>query len=150
MTKNSALKKDARAYQREHPGTRLADAMQAVRRRSEDPEPPARPAPTAAEVKQAFDTYIEERADAGVLLAQAVTSVRVEAGVVTVTVEAAPVVLELSPFDNLARLFGTPVAFNDDDGVWLRETVERVDVADAAGRSLGSMAAAELNKLGAG
>ncbi|WP_040623507.1 hypothetical protein [Mycobacterium parascrofulaceum] len=32
MTKNSALKRDARAYQREHPGTRLADAMQAVTR----------------------------------------------------------------------------------------------------------------------
>ncbi|WP_180276510.1 hypothetical protein [Mycobacterium kansasii] len=32
MTKNSALKKDARAYQREHPGVRLADAMAAVRR----------------------------------------------------------------------------------------------------------------------
>lgn len=32
MTKNSALKRDARAYQREHPGTRLADAMRAVPR----------------------------------------------------------------------------------------------------------------------
>lgn len=30
MTKNSALKKDAHAYQRKHPGTRLSDAMRAV------------------------------------------------------------------------------------------------------------------------
>jgi hypothetical protein len=30
MTKNSALKKDARTHQRQHPGTRLADAMRAV------------------------------------------------------------------------------------------------------------------------
>jgi len=32
MTKNSALKKDARAYQRTHPNVRLADAMRAVGR----------------------------------------------------------------------------------------------------------------------
>jgi hypothetical protein len=32
MTKNSALKKDARAYQRAHPSVRLADAMRAVSR----------------------------------------------------------------------------------------------------------------------
>ncbi len=110
----------------------------------------SRPAPTDAEVKQAFESYINERASSGVMLAQSVTSVTVTGGVVTVTVDAKPAVLELSPFDNLAKLFGTPVAFNDDQGVWLRQTVQRVDVVDAAGKSLGSMTAAELNKMGAG
>ena len=38
MTKNDALKKDARAYQRAHPGVRLADAMNAVRRSYGRPE----------------------------------------------------------------------------------------------------------------
>lgn len=109
-----------------------------------------RPAPTDAQVTEAFQSYINERANSGVMLAQAVTSVTSANGVVTVTVDAEPVVLELSPFDNLARLFGTPVAFNDDEGVWLRQTVQRVDVVDAAGNSLGSMTAAELNKMGAG
>lgn len=109
-----------------------------------------RPAPTDAQVKDAFQSYINERANSGVMLAQSVTSVTVSGGVVTVTVDAKPVVLELSPFDNLAKLFGTPVAFNDDEGVWLRQTVQRVDVVDAAGNSLGSMTAAELNKMGAG
>jgi hypothetical protein len=112
--------------------------------------PQTRPAPTDAQVKQAFEAYINERANSGVMLAQSVTSVAVNSGVVTVTVDAKPAVLELSPFDNLAKFFGTPVAFNDDEGVWLRQTVQRVAVFDAAGNSLGSMTAAELNKLGAG
>jgi hypothetical protein len=56
----------------------------------------------------------------------------------------------MSPFDNQAKWLGTPVAFNDEEGVWLRQTVQRVDVIDAAGTSLGSMTAAELNKMGAG
>ncbi|MBE1552251.1 hypothetical protein GGC64_006338 [Mycobacterium sp. OAS707] len=109
-----------------------------------------RPAPSDAQVKEAFESYINERATSGVMLAQSVTSVAVSGGIVTVTVDAKPVVLELSPFDNLAKMFGTPVAFNDDEGVWLRQTVQRVDVVDAAGKSLGSMTAAELNKMGAG
>lgn len=109
-----------------------------------------RPAPSDAQVKDAFESYIKERADSGVRLAQSVTSVGVASGAVTVTVGAKPVVLELSPFDNLAKLFGTPVAFNDDQGVWLRQTVQRVDVVDAVGKSLGSMTAAQLHKMGAG
>ncbi len=115
-----------------------------------EPTTKVRPAPTDAQVKDAFESYIKERADSGVMLAQSVTSVAVASGVVTVTVDAKPVVLELSPFDNLAKLFGTPVAFNDDQGVWLRQTVQRVDVVDAVGKSLGSMTAAELHKMGAG
>lgn len=110
----------------------------------------ARPAPTNAQVKEAFESFINERASSGVMLAQSVTDVTVSDGVVTVTLDADPVVLDLSPFDNQAELFGVPVAFNDDDGVWLRKTVQRVDVVDADGNSLGSMTAAELNKMGAG
>lgn len=111
---------------------------------------PSRPAPTNAQVKDAFEAFINERANSGVMLAQSVTDVTVSDGVVTVTLDADPVVLDLSPFDNQAELFGVPVAFNDDDGVWLRKTVQRVDVVDADGNSLGSMTAAELNKMGAG
>ncbi|UXA17019.1 hypothetical protein [Mycobacterium sp. SMC-4] len=113
---------------------------------SPEPEPDARPAPTDAEVVEAFQAYVDERAAAGVMLAEAVTSVTSADGVVTVTMDADPVLLELSPFDNYAELFGTPAAFNDDDGVWLRQTVQRVDVVDAAGQSLGSMTTAELNR----
>lgn len=112
--------------------------------------PAERPAPTNEQVKDAFQTYINERSGSGVMLAKAVTSVTVNDGVVTVTMDASPSLLELSPFHNLAELFGTPVAFNDDDGIWLRRTVQRVDVVDAQGKSLGSMTAAELNKKGAG
>ncbi len=115
-----------------------------------EPTTEARPAPTDAQVKEAFEDYINERANSGVRIAQSVTSVTVNGGVVTVALDPEPVVLELSPFDNLAKVFGTPVAFNDEEGVWLRQTVQRVDVVDAAGKSLGSMTAAELNKMGAG
>jgi hypothetical protein len=52
-----------------------------------------RPAPTDAEVKQAFESYINERANSGVRLAQSVTSVTVTGGVVTVTLDAEPVIL---------------------------------------------------------
>ncbi len=84
------------------------------------------------------------------MLAQSVTSVSVNGGVVTVVVDAEPVVMETSPFDNLAELFGVPVAFNNDEGVWLRKTVRQVDVVDADGTSLGSMTASELNKRAVG
>ncbi|GLP83643.1 DUF2510 domain-containing protein [Mycobacterium antarcticum] len=114
------------------------------------PSTQARPAPTDAQVEEAFQAYINERSSSGVMLAESVTSVTVTGGVVTIVLDAEPVVLELSPFDNQAELFGTPVAFNDDEGVWLRQTVQRVDVVDADGTSLGSMTAADLNKMGAG
>lgn len=110
----------------------------------------ARPAPTNEQVRQAFQAYIDERARSGVMLAQAVTSVTVSGGVVTVTLEASPTLLEVSPFKNLAEFFGTPVVFNSDDGIWLRRTVQRVDVVNADGASLGSMTAAELNKKATG
>lgn len=109
-----------------------------------------RPAPTDAQLKESIEAFVNERSNSGVRVAQAVTSVTASGGVVTVTVDAEPVVLELTPFDNLAKVFGTPAAFNDEEGVWLRRTLRRVDVVDAAGNSLGSMTAAELNKMGAG
>jgi hypothetical protein len=117
---------------------------------SESPAPIARPAPTDAQVKEAFQAYIDQRANSGVMLAQSVTSVAVAGGVVTVTADPSAALLETSPYDNLAEFFGTPVIFNSDEGIWLRETVQRVDVVDANGQSLGSMTAAELNKKATG
>ena len=116
---------------------------------TETSAPSTRPAPTDAEVKQAFQAYITDRANSGVMLASSVTSVTVAGGVVTIIANPDPVLLE-SGSSNLAKLFGTPVEFNDDQGIWLRQTVQRVDVVDAAGNSLGSMTAAELNKMGVG
>lgn len=110
----------------------------------------ARPAPTNAEVTQAFQAFVEERAKAGVMLAQSVIGVTAANGVVTVTIDAPPAVLSASPFSNLAELFGTPVAFNDDESVWLREAVRQVEVVDPNGADLGMMSAVELNKKGAG
>lgn len=114
------------------------------------PSTNARPAPSDDQVQQAFQAYITERADSGVMLAQLVTSVTAINGIVTVTLDPDPGVVASSPFDNLAELFGVPVAFNDEDGVWLRRNVQRVDVVDTSGGSLGSMTAAELNRMGVG
>jgi hypothetical protein len=63
----------------------------------------ARPAPTDVQVQKAFQAYINQRADSGVMLAQSVTSVSVNGGVVTVVVDAEPVVMETSPFDNISN-----------------------------------------------
>lgn len=109
-----------------------------------------RPPPTNEQVRQAFQAYIDERAGAGVMLAQAVESVTVAGGVVTVTLDASDALLSVSPFDNLAEFFGTPVVFNSDQGIWLRRTVQRVDVVNSDGTSLGSMTSAELNKKATG
>jgi len=117
---------------------------------TDDKAPDTRPAPSNDQAERAFQAYIKERSDSGVMLAQAVTSVAVADGVATVTLDASPALLELSPFDNLAEFFGTPAAFNDKDGIWLRKTVTRVDVVNADGTLLGSMTAAELNKKAAG
>jgi hypothetical protein len=59
--------------------------------------------PTDAQVREAFQAYINERADAGVMMAKSVTSVAFSDGVVTITLDAPPALLELSPFDNEAN-----------------------------------------------
>ncbi len=107
--------------------------------------------PTDSQIIEAFQAFVTERATGGVMLAKAVSEVRFDSGRVTVALDPARsgaeywALIETSPFDNLADLFGQPVIFNDDLGVWLRGRVTDVVVVDVDGRPLGSRTAAELN-----
>lgn len=111
--------------------------------------------PTDDQVVAAFTDYLEERANAGVLLAIA-AEVAFNSGTVTVTLhpEAAvpdpAALISVSPFENHAEFAGTPIAFADAKGNWLRRSVDRVETRLPDGTELGSLTAAELYRLGAG
>ncbi|KYH44695.1 hypothetical protein [Branchiibius sp. NY16-3462-2] len=109
--------------------------------------------PTNAQVVKAFQSYVDERATSGVLLAKSVTGVKFDGGTVTVTADPSPTVLELSPYKmprGLAELFGTPIAFDNEEGVWLRRVVKRVKVVSPIGTNLGSATAEEIHHMGTG
>lgn len=111
--------------------------------------------PSDDQVVAAFTESLAERAAAGVLLAVG-AEVRFDSGVVVVTLHpevAVPdpdALMSLSPFDNHAQFAGTPIAFANEEGIWLRRAVKRVETRLADGADLGSLTAAELYKLGTG
>jgi hypothetical protein len=113
------------------------------------PVEPPRPyeAPTDQEVVDLFWERIHERASSGVRLASLATDVSLVDRVVTVLIIPDPVVLELSPFDNLSKFFGTVLAFDNPTGVWLRRSVDRVDVISTDGDVFGSLTSDELNRM---
>lgn len=96
------------------------------------------------EVLAAFQGFVNERAAANVLVARAVTSVTFENGVVHIVIDPASVGIdessfrEVVPFENLAEIFITPMAFNDDIGPRLRASVASVETVDATGASRGA------------
>lgn len=112
--------------------------------------------PTDKQIIAAFQDFASQRAGAGVMLAQSVVDVRFANGTVTVALDPSRsgaqywALLETSPYDNHAELFGIPAAFDDEDGVWLRQRVGLVEVLDIAGRPLGTLTTAELNRKATG
>lgn len=112
--------------------------------------------PTDDEILAAFQEFIAERSGARVMLAQSVADIRFSDGKLTVALDPARsgaqywALLEASPFDNHAELFGVPAAFDDEAGVWLRQRVAQVEVVDVDGRPLGTLTTAELNRRAAG
>lgn len=112
--------------------------------------------PTDDEIVGVFQEFVSERSAAGVMLAQAVAGVRFSDSKVTVALDPARsgaqywALLETSPFDNHAELFGVPAAFDDEAGVWLRQRVAKVEVVDIDGRPLGTLTTAELNRRATG
>ncbi|GAC71052.1 hypothetical protein [Gordonia soli] len=112
--------------------------------------------PTNADIIAAVSEFVRERSDAGVLIAKAVSDVSFADGRVRVTIDPARAgaeywaLMETRAHENLSELFGRPVAFNDEQGTWLRTRVEHVDVVDVDGRELGTITAVELNRKAAG
>ncbi|MBP1325318.1 hypothetical protein JOF28_000550 [Leucobacter exalbidus] len=126
---------------------------------TEPEEPPAADAsspPTADDVIAAFQEFIDERAASGVMIAQAVSSVQFENGEVLVTFDPAAngvspdVMGDLNPFDNMAEFIGTPMAFTNEEGKWLRQSVTSVRTQMADGTDLGSLTTAEIFRMGTG
>ncbi len=110
-----------------------------------------RPAPTSAEVTKAFQAFVDERTGAGVALAETVQLVDTQNGVVTVTIDPSPELVEIGPYEmprGFAELFGMPIAFNNAEGVCLRKTAKEVGTVSPSGENLGSMTAEELHRMG--
>ncbi|CAM3265924.1 hypothetical protein OCAE111667_00610 [Occultella aeris] len=125
----------------------------------EETEPPSGVTSTAvtdAEVIDTFTTYLEGRANDGVVLAIAVESVTFEDGVVRVVFNPAlaglstDAFLDLNPYDNLAEFPGTVIAFTDDEGRRLRTVVDGVATFLPDETDLGSLTTAEIFELGTG
>ncbi|MFT3715659.1 MAG: hypothetical protein QM774_06850 [Gordonia sp. (in: high G+C Gram-positive bacteria)] len=112
--------------------------------------------PSDDEIVDAFSRFASARAEAGVMVAKAISDVRFGDGRVTVVLDPAKsgaeywALIETSAFDNLAELFGIPAAFDDEDGTWLRGRVSTVEVRDVDGRPLGTRTTAELNDKATG
>jgi hypothetical protein len=115
------------------------------------PEKPITPG-QAVTLVQAF---IDERGASGVPMAGAFTDLELVEGVLTATWSEAAigkakseVLLELSPFENLAEWLSTPMSFDNEEGRQIRQHVHTVSVIGPFG--VGSMSARELHKRGAG
>lgn len=112
--------------------------------------------PTDAEIVDAIVEYMTERAAQGVKIAQALAEVSIRDGVVTATFDPAKVGIaggllhEVTEPKNLAELVGSPLAFDDEAGKRLRQSVIRIDTAYVDGTSLGSLTSGELNEIAVG
>lgn len=108
------------------------------------------------EVIVSFESFVKERADSGVLFAQAVTSIIFDGSTVLATFDPATAGAEVeaflaaNPFETLAQFIGRPVAFANDEGKRLRTRVRSVSVALSNGRNLGFSSVADLYQAGTG
>lgn len=104
----------------------------------------AAPAVTDAEVFQVFNDYFAERSSKGVVLAEAVSEVHFEGGIVQVTFDPAKAGITRDQFDyinpcpNLASFVASPIAFNDEVGNRIRPSGHSIATVASDGAPLGS------------
>lgn len=109
---------------------------------------------TEDEVVAAFWDFIHERREAGVLAAQAVSSIDYVGRSVHVTFDPPAIglsnelFLSVNPFSNYAEFVGVPITLNDAVGVRIRPMIDRVETVFADGTSLGALTATELHQMG--
>jgi hypothetical protein len=112
--------------------------------------------PTDDDVLHAFNSYVRERADAGVLFAKAVSSLMFDGATLLATFNPVSAgaeedaFLAPNPFDSLAEFMGTPVAFADLEGQRLRRRVSTVSATLRSGRDLGSVSVSDIYRAGTG
>jgi hypothetical protein len=112
--------------------------------------------PTDDEVLRAFESYVTERAEAGVLFAKALSSLMFDGSTLMATFDPSAVgvdeeaFLAANPFDSLAEFMGTPVAFADTEGQRLRQRVSTISATLRSGRDLGSVPVSSIYHAGTG
>jgi hypothetical protein len=112
--------------------------------------------PTDDEVLRAFNSYVSEQADAGVLFAKAVSSLMFDGSNLMATFDPSSVgadedaFLAASPFNTLAEFMGTPVAFADAEGQRLRRRVATISATLRSGRDLGTVSVSSVYRAGTG
>lgn len=100
--------------------------------------------------------YLNERANAGVMIAQAVTTVTVQNGTLTVVFDPAKVgadqdaLLDVQPERNLARFVGVPMGWATDEAAAIRSRVQRIETSMIDGTRTGTASAAEIYRLATG
>jgi Fic family protein len=109
------------------------------------------------QVDNAFRAFTDDRANAGVVIAQAVKKITFHNRIVHVIFDPVAVGINLevfnvgaSLFPNLAEFAGVPIMFNDDLGKRLRPVIDAVEAVFADGSSLGILTKEELYKIGTG
>ncbi len=110
---------------------------------------------TPEQAVAAIQAFIDERAGAGVQMADAFTDLELVDGVMTATWSEAAIgreksdlLLELNPFENLAVWLGTPLSFDNEEGRQIRQHVHTVSVIGPFG--VGSMSVRRLYELATG
>lgn len=110
---------------------------------------------TPEQAVAAVQAYIDERAAAGVQMADAFTELKLIDGVLTATwseaaigKEKSEILLDLNPFDDLAEWLGTPLAFDNEEGRQIRQHVDAVSVIGPFG--VGKLSARDLYERGTG
>lgn len=110
---------------------------------------------TSEQAVAAVKAFIDERAAAGVQMASAFTKLELVDGVLTATWSKASIgqhksdlLLELSPYENLAMWLGTPLSFDNEQGRQIRQHVQTVSVVGPFG--VGSASVRDLYERATG
>lgn len=106
--------------------------------------------PSPMEIIAAFADYLGARAAEGGHLARCVRGITCEDRIVTITFDASPSLLDLSPFENLAQFPGTAICFDNEVGAKTRPGVDKVVTQLPDGTPLGELTVAEIYKQGTG
>lgn len=111
---------------------------------------------TDADVVSAVESFLRERADAGVQIAQAASKVSVREGVLNVIFDAAlagatqEALLAVQPFDTLADFVGTPLGWKTPEAAGLRSRVHTIATGMIDGTSGGTTSVATVYRRATG
>jgi hypothetical protein len=132
------------------------EAPQETEQEMPDEEPelePELPPATDEDLSAAVQEFMDERAEDGVMLAQSVTEVSADGGVVTVIFNPSQAgaetdaLLSLAPYDNFAEFASTPFVWTTPESTNLRGSLTRVDTFLSTGEDLGSLTVEEISEM---